>query len=53
MEVVSMLATEPEVGHPTWRPPKPEILRSQLADEIETKFQRLYACFQGPATQGK
>ena len=32
---------------------KPEVLRSQLVDQIGTKFQRLHPSFWGPATQWK
>jgi len=30
---------------------KPEIPISKFVDNIETKVQRLYTCFRGPATQ--
>ena len=46
-------ATKPEVGNRRWRPPKPEVLISQLVDEIETKFQRLHPCFRGSVIQWK
>jgi len=30
---------------------KPEVPISKLVDKIETKVQRLYICFRGPAAQ--
>jgi len=41
--------TKPEVDNPIWQPQKPEILISQLLDEIETKFRRLDLHFRGAA----
>ena len=43
--------TEPEVGNPRWRPPKPEILIFRLVDETETESQRLNLHFRSQAIQ--
>jgi len=49
MGLVQILSDQTESGKSNMAASKPEILISQLSDEIETKLQWLKLCFHGPA----